>query len=47
MHTKMQCVSLMAYALLIIPAAAFAQTPITQKSKAATVQQDSMNATLA
>lgn len=47
MHTKMQYVSLMACALLIIPAAAFAQTPITQQSQAAAVQQDSMNATLA
>jgi hypothetical protein len=36
----------MACALLIIPAAAFAQTPIVQ-SGAATVQQDSMNANLA
>ena len=47
MHNKMQYAALMACALLIIPAAAFAQTPITQQSEAATVQQDSMNATLA
>jgi hypothetical protein len=47
MHNKIQYASLMACALLIIPAAAFAQTPITQQSEAATVQQDSMNATLA
>lgn len=47
MHTKMQYAALIACALLIIPAAAFAQTPITQQSQAATVQQDSMNANLA
>ncbi|MGB6463307.1 MAG: hypothetical protein WBF38_03670 [Nitrosotalea sp.] len=46
MHTKMQYAALMACALLIIPAAAFAQTATTQ-SGAATVQQDSMNAALA
>lgn len=47
MHNKMQYAALMACALLIIPAAAFAQTPIMQQSGAAIVQQDSMNATLA
>lgn len=47
MHTKMQYAALMACALLVIPAAAFAQTSITQQNQAATVQQDSMNAILA
>ena len=44
----MQYVALMACALLIIPVAAYAQTPTTtQQTKAATVQQAYMNATLA
>lgn len=47
MHAGMQYVAVMACALLIIPAAAFAQTPTPQKAEAAVVQQDNMNATLA
>lgn len=47
MHTKLQYAALMACALLIAPAAAFAQTPTLQQNQAATVQQGYMNATLA
>ena len=47
MQTKLQYAALMACALLIVPAAVFAQTPTLQQNQAATVQQSYMNATLA
>ncbi len=47
MHTRTQYAAVMACVLLIIPAVASAQTPTRQQTEIATVQQDSMNATLA